>query len=108
MIPFFVADRPMSLDALEYCGINHQNSKMGIMGHANTSQNFQIKFRGFPRENVVKMADSGVFSKNGCILSYEELFKLYENMDTDYGIMIDYLRDRKKTIESAKKCYGEV
>ena len=60
-IPFFVVDRPMSLKILEYCEINKQNGVFGLMGHANTSKRFQELFKGFPTNNIVKMADSGVF-----------------------------------------------
>ena len=103
-IPFFVVDRPMSLRLLEFCGIKRVRAKIGLMGHANTSKNFQEMFRKFNGKNIVKMADSGVFTKDGNLTNdYEQLFEIYENMGVEYGIMIDVIKDRKKTIQSAKK-----
>jgi len=102
-IPFFVVDRPMSLKALEYCKIGNLTFKIGLMGHANTSTNFQTKFREFSGKNIVKMCDSGVFTKNGCMPNnYSELFSIYENMGAEFGIIIDSIKNKKKTIESAK------
>ncbi|HDH45453.1 MAG TPA: hypothetical protein ENG66_08775, partial [Thermococcus sp.] len=103
-IPFFVVDRPMSLRLLEFCGIKRVRAKIGLMGHANTSKNFQEMFRKFSGKNIIKMADSGVFTKDGNLTNdYEQLFEIYENMGVEYGIMIDVIKDRKKTIQSAKK-----
>ncbi len=101
-IPFFVVDRPMSLRILEYCEINNQNGVFGLMGHANTTKRFQELFKNFCSDNIVKMADSGVFSKNGCRLDYENLFSIYKRMSAEYGIMIDFLKDKERTIESAE------
>jgi hypothetical protein len=104
MIPFFVVDRPMSLKLLEFCGIDKQNSKIGLMGHANTTKNFQKLFKKFKGKNIVKMADSGVFTKNGCMSNgYEELFSKYEFMGVEYGIMIDVFKNKDETIKSARK-----
>jgi len=102
-IPFFVVDRPMSLELLRYCEIDKQEGVFGLMGHANTSKRFQDLFREFNADNVIKSADSGVFSKNGCKLDYVNLFSTYERMGVEYGVMIDFLKDKDKTIESAKK-----
>jgi len=102
-IPFFVVDRPMSLELLRYCEIDKQEGVFGLMGHANTSERFQELFGEFKGNNIIKMADSGVFSKEGCKLNYEELFSIYERMKTEYGIMIDFLKDKKRTIKSARK-----
>ncbi len=109
-IPFFVVDRPMSLKILQFCEVDKQAGTYGLMAHALTTKNFQKQFREFPGDNIVKAADSGVFSKNGCHLSYQELYDTYERMNVSYGIMIDYLKDWKKTVESAKeaqKIYAE-
>lgn len=109
-IPFFVADRPMSLELLQYCGIHKQNGFYGIMGHANTTPNFQKQFNLFPNHNIIKMVDSGVFTKEGCSLEYSDLFSTYERMGTNYGIMIDFLKNDKKTLESgalAIEAYGK-
>ncbi|RLI63196.1 MAG: hypothetical protein DRO67_06125, partial [Candidatus Asgardarchaeum californiense] len=102
-IPFFVVDRPMSLELLKYCEIDKQNGVYGLMGHANTSKRFQNLFREFTGDNIIKAADSGVFTKDGCKLSYKELFSIYERMGVNYGIMIDFLKDKDKTLESAKE-----
>lgn len=141
MIPFFVADRPMSLRILK--GLNlkdYPGVKIGIMAHANTTDNFQKALRNYPcedlercdaigakpcpyktdkkrlqcshrqliEERTVKMCDSGVFTKEGAMLSYEELFAAYDYMNVNYGIMIDVLHDAQPTIDSAleaKKAY---
>lgn len=103
-IPFFVVDRPMSLKLLEFCGIRDLRCKIGLMGHANTSKNFQKMFRGFKAVNVVKMADSGVFTKHGNLTKgYEQLFEIYENMSVEYGIIIDVIKDKEGTVRSAKE-----
>jgi hypothetical protein len=52
---------------------------------------------------TVKMADSGIFGKNGCDLTYEELFRAYRLMRTEYGIIIDVFGDCEATIRSAAK-----
>lgn len=104
-IPFFVVDRPVSLNILDYCEICGRNEYFGLMTHAYTSKNFQALFREFGSgyENIVKACDSGVFTKKGCMLNYESLFKIYDNMDVNYGIMIDFLNDKDETIKSAAK-----
>jgi len=103
-IPFFVVDRPMSLKLLEFCKISELPFKVGLMGHANTSKNFQKMFREFKGDNVIKMVDSSVFTKNGCsVRRYEDLFEIYEEMGAEYGIIIDVLKDKSKTLRSAKK-----
>lgn len=103
-IPFFVVDRPMSLKILNYCEICEQNEKFGLMTHAYTSKNFQTLFREFgsESENIVKACDSGVFTKNGCMMDYEDLFNIYDEMNVNFGIMIDILNDKEKTIKSAE------
>lgn len=134
MIPFFVADRQMSLQILKGLPLlSYPNVRMGIMANANTSKNFQRAFKEYPCDNLqrcdaiggkpcifpdnqnqcltrkyileqtIKMCDSGAFSKEGVMLSYEQLFSTYAQMDTEYGIMIDVLWDAEKTIQSAKK-----
>lgn len=102
-IPFFVADRPRSLELLRFCEINKLPFKIGLMSHANTSKRFRMLFKEFEGENIIKMADSGVFSKDGCKYDYKDLFDIYECMGVDYGIIIDVLKDKDKTIESSQK-----
>lgn len=132
MIPFLVADRPASLRIINGFEINDDSVKLGLMSHANTSVNFQKLFSSFPcitnsvceiikdecpyqsnielckeglnkKNNVIKICDSGIFQKNGCNMSYNELFNIYDLMKTDYGIIKDELRNKKNTIKSAKE-----
>jgi len=106
-ILFFVVDRPMSLKLLDFCKISKLPFKVGLMGHANTSKNFQKHFREFGGRNIIKMADSAVFTKDGCIFNgYEKLFEIYENMGVEYGIMIDVLKNKDETLRSAEKAIG--
>jgi len=133
MIPFFVADRPMSLRLLkslplhDYAGVS-----IGIMAHANTTLNFQDAFCQYPCDNfeycdavggpcqykddisqcpvreyilqhTVKMCDSGIFTREGATLSYQQLFEAYVRMGVEYGIIIDVFLDPKATLESAKE-----
>lgn len=119
LIPFFVADRPASLRILRKIDLSSYDGPLGIMAHANTSKNFKNFLRVFPCNpescdrhcdeycsrlagRVVKMCDSGAFSKRGCRYSYSDLFAAYEEMGVDYGIMADHLRDMEKTLESAR------
>lgn len=133
VVPFFVADRPMSLRLLKGLPLEeYPHAHIGIMAHANTSQSFQQAFHSYPcddlvfcdaisgpcqhKENVsmcpvrhyilkhtIKMCDSGIFTREGATLSYEELFEAYDRMGVEYGIMIDVFRDAQKTLESAKE-----
>ena len=115
LTPFFVVDRPISLEILRDVMLKHSSIKIGLMTHALTSTNFMRKFNKFPKDgfygdreeelskNLIKMSDSGIFNKNGCNLTYEELFKRYEAIGVEYGIIIDVLKDSEKTIKSALK-----
>src|SRR2546425_1365996 len=133
MMPFFVADRPMSLRALKGLSLQaYPNAHIGIMAHANTSQNFQQIFRAYPCDDMhycdavggpcqhkndidscpvrqhilkhtIKMCDSGIFTREGATLTYEQLFNTYRRMGVKFGIMIDVFRDPQKTLESAKE-----
>ena len=108
MIPFFVADRPMSLRLLKGLPLqNYPGVSIGIMTHANTSLNFQRTLSQYPcndfdfcdaiggpckykdnmnecpvREYIlshtIKMCDSGIFTREGAKLSYKELFDTYK------------------------------
>jgi hypothetical protein len=121
IIPFFVADRPASLLILKGVFLKYPSIKVGIMTHAFTSKNMWQMFKNFPynvpllyenkvllkyddllAENLIKMTDSGVFSKNGCNIEYEELYERYNRMGTNFGIMIDVFRDARETIKSAE------
>ena len=103
-IPFFVVDRPMSLNLINHCKIPTKKEKFGLMTHANTSKNFHELFRNFENknDNIKKICDSGVFTKNGCMMDYTDLFDIYKQMDVEYGIMIDFFNDKDKTIKSAE------
>ncbi len=133
MIPFFVADRPMSLRIIKGLPLmDYPNASVGIMAHANTSTNFQWALRKYPCENfdycdavggpckyqdnfeacperryilkhTVKMCDSGIFTREGATLTYRELFDAYVRMGVEYGIMIDVFRDKDATLDSAAK-----
>jgi hypothetical protein len=126
LIPFIVADRPISLSIIK--GITlPPNVRIGIMGQATTTRLFQEKFRGYPHKvdeihlngrpqdknlklQTVKMVDSGIFAKNGCTMAYDTLFNTYEWMRAEYGVMIDVFKDCEATIRSAKDAmntYGQ-
>lgn len=134
-VPFFVADRPMSLRILKGLRLlqDYPGVHIGIMTHANTSRNFQEALRKYPCENLdycdavggacqypgeeidncpfrkhilshtIKMCDSGIFTREGATLTYEQLFEAYERMDVKYGIMIDVFQDDQATLDSAKE-----
>ena len=120
MIPFFVVDRPVSLEILKGFFAENLNLPFGILTHAFTSPNFRKKFGNFPfqtplkyveaeeeevneklSKNILKFADSGVFLQKE--VPYEELFQTYEELSADYGVIVDYLYEKEKTLESAKK-----
>ena len=120
MIPFLVADRPISLSIIKGIALPPEGS-IGIMSQATTTTDrFKSLFRGYPnsvavmypngqppdtqiKRQTIKMVDSGVFGKDGCKISYEELFCEYEGMGAEFGIIIDVLRNSKATIASAKE-----
>jgi hypothetical protein len=56
---------------------------------------------------TIKMVDSGIFGKNGCDLNYDELFREYDQMNADYGVIIDVLRDAEATLANAKTALAE-
>jgi hypothetical protein len=55
------------------------------------------------RQNTIKMCDCGMFTKDGAQNEYPELFKIYDYMGADYGIMLDVFRDKDATIKSAQQ-----
>ncbi len=133
IVPFFVADRPMSLRLLKGLPLqSYPNAHIGIMAHANTSLNFQHAFHEYPCDNsdycdavrgpceyqddishcpvrryildhTIKMCDSGIFTREGATLNYRELFEAYVRMGVEYGIIIDVFLDSAATLESAKE-----
>jgi hypothetical protein len=136
-VPLFVADRPMSLHTIKGLALqDYPDVSIGIMAHANTTDNFQQALAEYPCDNLVccaannnqpcpfqtkterhrkcdkrryllkhtiKMCDSGIFTKEGATLTYEEMFKAYQRMGVKFGVMIDVFRDSKATIEKAKE-----
>ena len=122
LIPFFVADRPASLLILKGIMLRHPDVKVGIMSHAFTSKNFWQMFSDYPyklnllyenpyflneevilAQNLIKIADSGVFTRNGCTIDYKELFARYNQLGVEFGVIIDILKDSSETIQSAMK-----
>jgi hypothetical protein len=102
MIPFFVVDRPISLEIIKGLKIPG-GKKIGLMAHANTSANFRQAFRDYPRDHAIKMCDSAIFHPDRSKNTYAELFTKYEEMGAKYGVIIDVLRDAQATIESARE-----
>lgn len=101
MIPFFVVDRPISLEIIKGLKIP-AGQKIGLMAHANTSENFRKAFRDYPRKQTVKMCDSAIFHESRFENDYDKLFGRYEQMGAQYGVMIDVLGDSKQTLKSAE------
>lgn len=115
MIPFFVVDRPVSLEILKGVFLEFPDLKFGLMTHANVSTNFIQIFKEFPhktslkyldnegheinedtlnkqlKNNIIKMADSGAFQKNGSIKPYQQLFNTYLSLGVHFGIINDVL-----------------
>lgn len=126
--PYFVADRPISLKILKSSFQRKEGVGLpfGVMTHAFTSSQFHELVKSFPHDDATSncvtvrggstlcadcedlrrridiIADSGVFSKQGCSISYADLFKRYEAMGVKTGVMIDFLGDCRATIESAR------
>ncbi len=120
LIPFCVADRPISLSIIKGVSLS-TDIKIGILSQAaTTTAAFKKCFASYPcntkviysngeptdqviERQTVKMADSGIFGKQGCDLTYGELFKAYKEMKAQYGIMIDVFGECDATLASAKK-----
>lgn len=131
LTPFFVADRPASLNILAGLKIP-DGQKIGIMANANASPQFREKMANFPchtpescpaiggkpcpykgditrcsqgtkiRESLITISDSGVFTKDGAAFKdYHQLFEVYEKMGVQHGIILDVLGDKKATLETA-------
>ncbi len=121
MIPFFVVDRPISLEIIKGLFLMLPDRVLGLMTHAYTSRRFVKKFADFPKgtpfkhidfavpegadgeieRRVVKFADSGIFSRDRRV-SYASLFRRYEELKADYGAIIDFFHDPEATLESAR------
>jgi hypothetical protein len=108
-VPFFVVDRPISLEIIKGLKIP-AGQKIGLMAHANTSDNFRKAFHDYPRKQTVKMCDSAIFHENRFENNYDTLFTRYQQMGADFGIIIDVLGSARATIRSAElalKAYDE-
>jgi len=121
----------MSLRILAGLPFERHPVKVGLMLQACTTENFRAMASQFPcgdleycgvvdgkcpfdgdiqrcakgqrvRENITKIADSGVFTKEGAVLNYAELFARYNQMSIERGIILDVLGDRERTLESAE------
>jgi DNA-binding Lrp family transcriptional regulator len=133
IVPFFVADRPMSLRLLKGLPLEkYPDVRIGIMAHANTTLNFQKAYHDYPCDDfdycdavggpcqfkhnldlcptrrhilghTVKMCDSGIFTREGAMLNYNQLFEAYVRMGVEYGIIIDVFRDPQATLKSAQE-----
>lgn len=120
IVPFFVADRPASFLILKGILLTYPQTRVGIMTHVFTSTKVWQIFNEFPRrlplvyedqvllsnenslsESLVKMVDSGIFSRSGCTIAYEELFDRYNKMGTNFGVIIDVFGNAKATLKSA-------
>ena len=126
MTPFFVVDRPISLEILKGYWSTRSGFCYGLMASVSPTSRFRELFAKFPcdecescrsgneplgtsepcqprpcsREDVVNIGDSGIFG-DAERLSYQKLFERYEEMGVDYGIMVDYFLDAERTAESA-------
>ena len=133
MTPFFVVDRPMSLNILKTFFVNQPGVPFGLMSHALVSENFRRVFASFPcqpydcwlcRQHLAEQGDRGYcraalkrdrlrsalikivdsgIFAKGVQPPYPELFEIYDHMGADYGVMKDVFGDARKTIESAKR-----
>lgn len=129
MIPFFVVDRPGSLEILKGVFFEFPRLRFGLMTHSNVSPNFVKIFREFPHKttlkyfspkdnlseeslnniiqrNIIKMSDSGAFQKNGISLPYEKLFEKYVDLKVEFGIIKDVLHNMEKTLKSAEEAFN--
>jgi len=124
MIPFFVVDRPASLEILKGLFFKYPNLKFGLMTHINVSPKFTELYKSFPyktplkyfddeinekklnrivKKNIIKISDSGAFQKNGDLLPYKILFQKYVSLGVHYGIINDVLHDKDQTLKSAEE-----
>jgi hypothetical protein len=131
-IPFFVADRQASLRILSGLKIprgkrfglmTHANvyknfqkgfkkfpcinpDSCAVIGNKKCPFNELIskcKLGNRIRRSLVTICDSGIFTKDGCgHVEYPELFRIYKLLSVDYGIIIDYLKNKEDTLQSAE------
>jgi hypothetical protein len=66
-------------------------------------ESFLPTFRQIKHNNILKICDSGAFSKHGHNYnSYDKLLPMYESLNINYGVMLDIRHDKVKTIQNAK------
>lgn len=130
--PFFVADRQASLRILaglrlpygkKYGIMTHANTSLnfkqafrafpcvcaescsviGGLPCFHQEDMTKCRFASNVKDSVLKICDSGVFQKKGCAFtSYEDLFQRYRDLGTDYGIIMDFLKEKDRTLETAQ------
>jgi hypothetical protein len=98
--PFFVVDRPISLEIIKGLRVPKDKS-IGLMAHANTTSQFRKAFKAYSKAQTIKMCDSAIFDANR--RGYKELFERYQEMGANYGVMIDVISDTRGTLLSAEK-----
>lgn len=132
-VPVFVADRTGHLKMLAGLPLSaYPAATIGIMANAQTSGPFRLRYQAYPcldaryceaigapcpcwgvqescavrryiLAHTIKMCDSGAFKRGGVQLSYEQLYRCYVEMGVAFGIMMDFLGDRKATLASAER-----
>jgi hypothetical protein len=116
MIPFFVVDRPISLNILKTSFVNRADLTFGLMTHAFVSENFLRLFAGFPcdRQNTCWLKSNTLCESNkqtqlGCQLGTRMRNKIIKMCD--YGIFekgsieLSY-SDLFRVYEKAKADFG--
>ena len=127
MIPFFVVDRPISLDIIKGYWSSKSAAEYGLVSNALTTDRFRRLLARYPcseegacfacgasqapkemcevgvelRGRVTVLGDSGIFADDRR-LTYDALFDRYEGMNADYGAAVDFLADPNRTVNSAK------
>lgn len=116
MIPFFVADRPMSLRLLAASFTQAPPVELGLLTHAQVTEAFARLFAEFPHGSlgsssaatwpvtIRRVADSGIFKER---LPYQDLFERYTQLNADYGVMADIIGDPDATLRSAREAVRE-
>ncbi len=126
MIPFFVVDRPISLDIVKGYWSFQTTVAYGLLSNALTTQRFRKLLARYPcadggrcltcgiseapaemcdvgielRSHVTVFGDSGIFAGKAR-LTYETLYNRYDEMNADYGAVVDFLADPTRTVASA-------
>jgi len=60
------------------------------------------------KKSTTLICDSGVFQKQGCgFTSYKELFRIYEALGAEYGVIMDSPKEKDVTLETAQEAMDE-